>query len=144
MCIVSPASNDCWKKKSAADQMILIGCAFEWCWTTRIRTGNDRTKTCSVTITPSSNTFAVCGCKGMKKIAFCKIFYLWIAVLLSDYPFCIPKNPQLVLRKRRTSRPKQELVQRKRRTWAQRTHYKNSKKVRFICRKRSSGMSRRH
>ena len=24
-------------------------------WTTRIRTGNDRTKTCSVTITPSSN-----------------------------------------------------------------------------------------
>ena len=27
---------------------------FFYCWTTRIRTGNDRTKTCSVTITPSS------------------------------------------------------------------------------------------
>ena len=28
------------------------------CWTTRIRTGNDRTKTCSVTITPSSKNVA--------------------------------------------------------------------------------------
>ena len=42
-------------------------------WVTRIRTGNDRTKTCSVTITPSPN-HALCGGKGTKNLAFSQIF----------------------------------------------------------------------
>ena len=41
------------------------------CWTTRIRTGNDRTKTCSVTITPSSR---LCGCKVSENLAYRQIF----------------------------------------------------------------------
>ena len=49
-------------------------------WTTRIRTGNDRTKTCSVTITPSSNyvleyaSFCKFGCKDTKKMICHQIF----------------------------------------------------------------------
>ena len=50
-------------------------------WTTRIRTGNDRTKTCSVTITPSSSILSQkqwlrqkIGCKGSVFLRHYQIF----------------------------------------------------------------------
>lgn len=48
------------------------------CWGTRTRTKNDRTRICSVTITPYPNGF-ICGCKGSaffrKQQNFCGNFY---------------------------------------------------------------------
>ena len=45
------------EKRTAASSHEACSSSF-YGWTTRIRTGNDRTKTCSVTITPSSNAAA--------------------------------------------------------------------------------------
>ena len=48
---------------------------FQFRWDTRTRTKNDRTRICSVTITPYPNTFALfynCKCKGNNFFAKCK------------------------------------------------------------------------
>ena len=49
-------------------------------WVTRIRTGNDRTKTCSVTITPSPN----CGCKGNNFNSFQRKICHFFSFLIED------------------------------------------------------------
>lgn len=64
-------------------------------WTTRIRTGNDRTKTCSVTITPWSN-MNIC-CKGNGFPAISKILTLNFSIRLGLLPFLLSFSVVLFL-----------------------------------------------
>ena len=58
-------------------------------WTTRIRTGNDRTKTCSVTITPSSNQMNLVkfACKGTNTLVILQIFWFFFKFTLLKRSF---------------------------------------------------------
>ena len=64
-----------------------------WSWTTRIRTGNDRTKTCSVTITPSSNNQSNAVAKVVKIWQFAKFSLIYLTLQSTSNSSSCPFGP---------------------------------------------------
>ena len=56
------------QKQPAKARKLWRAAGVKGCWVTRIRTGNDRTKTCSVTVTPSPNPICYDAPRGILRL----------------------------------------------------------------------------